>query len=122
MATGSTYRIKFLNVSPAEANMKAADLKTWLRKEVPDQDQLAIDRERTSKDSQDFGATLVLVLGTTAITAVAKGVQAWLAAHTGTRVEITMKDGAIEKVVATNVDARSGADMVNALAGGTKPQ
>ncbi|HKW02423.1 MAG TPA: hypothetical protein VJN96_21545 [Vicinamibacterales bacterium] len=119
MATGSTYRITFLNASPAEANMKAADLKTWLRKEVPDHDQLAIDRERTSKDSQDFGATLVLVLGTTAITAVAKGVQAWLAAHTGTRVEITTDNGT---VVATNVDAKSAAEMVKAMAGGTKPQ
>jgi hypothetical protein len=113
MVTGSTYRIKFLNASPAEANMKAADLKTWLRNEVP-QDQLSIDRERTSKDSQDFGATLVLVLGTTAITAVAKGVQAWLAAHTGTRVEITTDTGT---VVATNVDAKSAAEMVKAMAG-----
>ena len=112
MAEGSTYRIKFLNTTPAEANKKAADLKSWLRNEVPQQDQLSIDRERTSPDSQDFGATPVLVLGTTAITAVARGLEKWLTAHNGTRIEIITKHG---KVIATNVDPKSTADITKAL-------
>ena len=110
MATASTYKIKFLNASAAEANVKAADMATWLRNAVP-HDQLEVDRERTSKDSQDFGATLVLVLGTAAVTAVAKGVQSWLTAHTGTTIEITTDDGT---VVATNVNAKSAAEIAKA--------
>jgi hypothetical protein len=113
MATGPTYRIKFLNASPDEANTHATDLSDFLRHAVPLPDQLALKRERTSKDSQDFGATLVLILGTTAITAVAKGVQSWLAAHTGTVLEITDEHG---KIVATNINAKSAADITKAWA------
>lgn len=113
MATGPTYRIKFLNTSPDEANTKATDLSDFLRHAVPQPDQLGLKRERTSKDSQDFGATLVLILGTTAITAVAKGLQSWLAAHSGTTLEITDEHGT---VVASNINAKSAADITKAWA------
>ena len=114
MATAvPTYRIKFLHTSPDEANTNVTDLSEFLRDAVPQQDELGLKRERTSKDSQDFGATLVLILGTTAITAVARGIQSWLASHSGTTIEITDEHG---KVVATNVNAKSAADIAKAWA------
>ena len=113
MAQGSTYRIKFVNTSSDEANAKVTELSDYLRDAVPQHDQLDLKRERTSKDAQDFGATLVLVLGTTAITAVAKGLQSWLAAHTDTTLEITDEHG---KVVAKNINSKSAADITKAWA------
>jgi hypothetical protein len=113
MAAGPTYRIKFVNASPDEANAKVTELSDFLRDAVPQQEQLGLQRERTSKDAQDFGATLVLILGTTAITAVAKGIQSWLAAHTDTVIEITDEHG---KVVARNINSKSAADIAKAWA------
>lgn len=112
MADTSTYKVQFANVSKAEADAYAADLADYLRSTVPQQD-LKVDRERTSATSQDFGATLVLVLGTAAVTAVAKGVQAWLKAHTGTSIDITTPDGVI---VVKNADAKSAAEIAKAWA------
>jgi hypothetical protein len=114
MAIEPTYRITFLNTSPDEANQKAAELADWLKDTVPPRDLLQAKPERTDKDSQDFGATLVIVLGTAAATAVAKGVQSWLASHTGTTIEITDANG---HVVATNIDAKSAAEIAKAWSG-----
>jgi hypothetical protein len=105
------YHIKFLGLSAAEADVAAADLADFLKNEVSDRKQLQVDRQRTAPGSQDFGATLVLILGTAAATAVAKGIRAWLTAHTGTTIEITDEHGT---VVATNIDATSAAEIAKA--------
>ena len=111
MAIQPTYRITFLNTSPDEANQKAVELADWLKDAVHQANLLEAKPERTEKDSQDFGATLVLVLGTAAATAVAKGIQSWLASRTGTSIEIT---DAHSGIVATNIDAKSAAEIVKA--------
>ena len=108
MDTTLTYRIQFLNASPAQANDHAADLAHFLRNAVPGREKLKVERERTTEDAQDFGATVVLILGTGAAVAVAKGIQSWLA-RTGTAIEITDEKG---HLVATNVDANSAASIV----------
>jgi hypothetical protein len=41
---------------------------------------------RTSKESQDFGATLIVLLGTTSIAAIAEGIKTFIA-RTGTRLD-----------------------------------
>ena len=115
MESAPQYHIKFLGMSAAEADVAAADLADFLKTEVSDRQQLTVDRQRTSPGSQDFGATLVLVLGTAAATAVAKGIRAWLTAHTGTTIEITDGRG---KVVATNIDAKSAAEIAKAWSSG----
>jgi len=109
------YHINFLHMSAAEADTAAADLADFLKNEVVDRRQFQVDRQRTKPGSQDFGATLVLVLGTAAATAVAKGVRAWLTAHTGTTIEITDERG---HVLATNIDAKSAADIAKAWSAG----
>jgi membrane-associated two-gene conflict system component 1 (EACC1) len=111
MAVSPTYRITFLNTSPDEANQKAVELADWLKDAVPQTDLLQVKQERTNKDSQDFGATLVLLLGTAAATAVARGVQSWLAAHSGTTIEITDANG---HIVATNINAKSASEIAKA--------
>ncbi len=111
MPDTSTYKIEFANVSKAEADAYAADLADFLRTTIPAKD-LKVDRERTSATSQDFGATLVLVLGTAAVTAVGKGVQAWMKAHTGTSIRVKNQYG---ELTGDNLDAKTVADVVKAF-------
>ena len=69
---------------------------------------VALKRRKDREGTQDFGATLVLILGTGAITAVAKGLSAWIVRNSGARIIIT-KDG---EVVAENIDSRDAERIV----------
>ena len=113
MENGSTYNIRFVDQSDREASLLAVDLENHLRDVVTEQDALELARARTRPDAQDFGATLVLVLGTAAAGSIAKGIQSWLASHSGTKIEISDSVG---KVVATNIDAASAAAIMSAWA------
>jgi hypothetical protein len=59
----------------------------------------------------DFGATVVLILGTTAATAIAKGIQTWLAGNAGARIDI-LKDGS---VIARNLQSKDAVEIAKAL-------
>jgi hypothetical protein len=107
----ATYLIRFVDATPDEANVQAASLEEHLRYTAPGQVQF--DRRRTKEGAQDLGATLVLVLGTAAVTAVAKGIQSWLASRPGSSIDITDANG---RVVAQNIDAASAAQIAQAWA------
>lgn len=113
MESASTYTVRFVDQSESDGNMLAADLENHLRDVVAEQDALQLVRSRSTPDAQDFGATLVLILGTAAARSIAKGIQSWLASHNGTRIEITDSTGS---VVATNIDATSAAAIMSAWA------
>lgn len=100
-----TFEIRFFDCTPDEGNAYSEDLQQALREA---DSTVTLRRQRDIRDAQDFGATLVLILGTGAITAIAKGLSAWIARNSGARVVIT-KDG---KVVAENIDSRDAARIV----------
>src|ERR1700685_241831 len=77
--------IGFPGVSAAEANRAAASLSEALRDIDP---TVSVETVRDRPDAQDFGATLVLVLGTASISALSKGISSWIA-RSGTKLEIT---------------------------------
>jgi hypothetical protein len=104
----SPFLISFPGASTAEANRYAAELASALR-EV-DQD-LKAEQHRDREDTQDFGATLIVILGTASATAVAKGVAAWLARHSGAKIQINA-DGS---VVASNLDSADAARIAEAF-------
>jgi len=104
MADG-TFEIRFRDCTPDEATDYAADLQAELDKPNAG---ISVTRARDLKEAQDFGATLVLVLGTGAITALAKGLATWIARNSGARVVIT-KDG---KVIAENLNSEDAARVV----------
>jgi hypothetical protein len=108
---GVTYHIRFVGASLDEANVNAASLAEYLRDAVPQRERLGIERLPAKEGSQDFGATLVLILGTAAATAVATGIQAWLTAHRGTSLDISDTNG---NLVAKNIDFASAAAIVEA--------
>ena len=67
--------IRFDGLSSAEAGVEAQRLQEMLADSSPDVD---VKLRRDRSESMDMGATLVLLLGTPAIIAVAKGVAVWL--------------------------------------------
>ena len=70
-----TYLVTFEGISPADAQRYAEELRNALLDAVPD---MTIQRRRENPSTQDFGATLVLTLGTPAVLAVVKAVGDWL--------------------------------------------
>ncbi|MBN3753693.1 hypothetical protein G3N95_12145 [Paraburkholderia sp. Tr-20389] len=70
------FLIRFEELSPAEAGAQAQILKDALLDTTPHV-EARIERDRT--ESMDLGATLVLVLGTPAVIAIAKGLAAFMA-------------------------------------------
>src|SRR6266478_4662981 len=62
-----------------------------------------VEKHRESVDSQEFGSTLVLVLGTTAISTLAYGVAAWLSRNAGARITVRTAKG---EVVAEGLDSK----------------
>lgn len=106
----SPFTIKFPSASTAEANRYAADLAATLR-EVDR--NLKVEQTRDRPDTQDFGATLVVLLGTASVTAVAQGVATWLARHSGAKIQINA-DGS---VIASNLESGDAARIAEAFRG-----
>lgn len=69
------FMIRFEGLSSAEASVEALRLQEMLADASPDLD-VKLRRERA--ESMDMGSTLVLLLGTPAIIAAAKGLAVWL--------------------------------------------
>jgi hypothetical protein len=70
-----TYIIKFDGVSVADANRYADELRNVLLDATPD---ITVHRRRDDPHTQDFGATLILILGTPAVASVVTAVGNWL--------------------------------------------
>ena len=104
MADG-LFEIRFRDCTPDEANDYAADLQTELNGVTAG---VTVSRQKDAPEAQDLGATLVLILGTGAITAVAKGLSTWIARNSGAKVVIT-KDGT---VVAENLNSEDAARIL----------
>jgi hypothetical protein len=101
--------LRFADATPAEANIYALGLQG----ELQQFDGVAIERMRERQDTQDFGATLVLILGTASVTALARGIASWLRRNSGATIEITRSDGTRQKF--TNLDSRDAAKIASAI-------
>ena len=94
-----TYIITFDDVSAADANRYAEELRQALLDASPD---VEVHRRRDDPRTQDFGATLVLLLGTPAAVTVARAIGNWLALRRGT-ISIEAENGEITKITGTNL-------------------
>ncbi len=95
------FVLVFPDATTAEANRLAGTLADTVRDVDPG---VVVERRRDRPDSQDFGASLAIMLGTAAATAVAKGISAWLARNSGVRIEIKRKGETV--LVATHLDSK----------------
>jgi hypothetical protein len=93
--------ITFPDASVAEGNRLAGTLADTLSDSGP---SITVDRHRERADTQDFGATLAVVVGTAAATAMAKGIASWLARNSGARIEIRRGNKVI--LSATHLDSK----------------
>jgi hypothetical protein len=75
----------FHDSTTADGNRYAGSLAEVLRGVEP---AIQVERVRENPDRQDFGVSLAVVLGTAAVTALAKGIASWLARNSGAKMEI----------------------------------
>jgi hypothetical protein len=104
-----TFVIRFPLESKSEANKYARSLADELSREVDGLEKVEPNRE--DQNAMDFGATLVLVLGTASATAVANGIRKWLT-RTGTSAEL-QKDGTVKL---SNLESKDVAEIAKAFA------
>jgi hypothetical protein len=105
----SALIIAFEGASTGEANVYASDLANAIR----DIDRaVEVRQTRERPETQDFGATLAIVLGSASASAIATGISHWLARHSGVRLEIKTSVGT---VIATNLDSKHAPEIAKAL-------
>lgn len=92
--------------------MHVRSLLDYLHDEVPVAAGVKVEPRKVNPQSQDFGTTLLLILGTAAAKAIADGIKAWLQGHTGAAINIVTEQG---QVVIKNVESKSAAEIVKAL-------
>ena len=104
-----TMVLTFENVSVAEANRYAEDL----RRDLLDADpSVQVQRRRYDPNSLDFGASLVLVLGAPAVVVLAKAVEKWLIRNNAASIRLEGPDGIL---IAKNLDSKNAAAVLEAF-------
>lgn len=92
---------------------EAAQLSNELEQDIREAAAVDITRKKERQDTQDFGSTLVLVLGTPVAIIVAKAVATFLSRHSGATIRIS-KNG---ELVAQNLDSKDAARIAEAFSG-----
>jgi hypothetical protein len=103
-----TFIITFDDVSAADANRYAEELRQALLDASPD---VEVHRRRDDARTQDFGTTLVLFLGTPAAGVLAKALGDWLFRR---RIGLTIKTAEGE-IIATNITSKDAVKLVDRL-------
>jgi hypothetical protein len=86
--------ISFVDEKPALATRFANELSKEIRHNAPD---VEVSVARDDPENQDFGATLVLILGTPAIAALATALGNWLVLRNS--ASITMRNEKGEEII-----------------------
>lgn len=109
-------QLQFVISFPEEPVARANDFTAELREVVLDSHPDArAERRKDDPSTQDFGATLAVILGTPAVIVVAKGIQAWLRAHHGVKLHIKRCDGTI---VAENLTGDQAIELAELMLAG----
>lgn len=95
-----TFMLKFDGADISDANRYAESLRRALMETEP---ALSVDRVRTDATTQDFGATLVLVLGAPAVVAAVEAIKAWLVRNNQASISVWTPDGI---VVASRLESK----------------
>jgi len=101
--------IRFDDMTTADANRAAAELRKQLRSTLGP--RVSIDQIKENQETQDFGGTLAVVLGTPFALALAKGIRDYIAKR-GCRVVLETPEG---RVIATG-DAAANIDVASTVA------
>jgi len=108
MATESVFVLKFPGLSASDANKLTKDLEADLLRAG-----ITANRKRENEDSQDFGATLVLVLGAPAVVVASKALLAWVQRKNATSLRIEDASG---QLIADNLESKDAPALAEAFA------
>jgi len=97
-----TYIITFKDVSGEIASLYAGELRNAL---LDAASEIEVDQRRADARTQDFGSTLVLILGTPAVLAVAKAMGDWLQKRQSAIIDLDEKNGRVHAENLTSKDA-----------------
>ena len=78
-------QIDLVDTPAADAGRLAGELRDYVLDAAPDLD---VEQVRTDPSTQDFGASLLLLLATPAVVGVAKGIARWIEKRQTSAVEI----------------------------------
>jgi hypothetical protein len=95
--------ISFEGMTPADSTRLAEDLVTFVKSDV---EGVQAEVAGGSKDSMDLGATVVLILGTPALAALARGVANWIARQGDPDLVIRSKKGSVTVKRGLNPEAK----------------
>lgn|SRR5690242_7440062 len=101
------YTIKFAGISAAEAGFYGNELRDILLDANPD---VVVKQHRDDPRTQDFGSTLVLILGAPAVVSIANAIGNWLKLRNSASLTIE-KDGNIIAQNLTSKDASRLAEL-----------
>src|SRR6266542_4773384 len=93
-ATSQRLVVSFPALNPAEANRAAIDLQETILAACPGHDTLDVQVHKDRERTMDAGSTLVVLLGTPALTAVIGAIRSWILKY-GNSVEIKTTDGTV---------------------------
>lgn len=97
----SKVKVRLLGTNAAECDQSIAGLMDQLQTSA---NSIQIERVREKKEYMDFGATVAIVVGSAAATAIAKGIADWMAKNQAARLEIDTETG---KVLIENVNGKN---------------
>jgi hypothetical protein len=110
----ATLIFEFGAAAPAEQNRLAESLRDALLDAAPG---VQIERQRHDADAQDFGSTLVVILGTPAVVLLAKALRDWLTRTNAASVQVKTSHGT---VIATNLESKDVPAITSALLAATR--
>lgn len=103
------YTININGDSPADISRYAEELRDMLLDVTPD---IEVHRRRDNPYTQDFGATLVLVLGAPALVSIANALGNWLKLRSSASLTIETPD---KKIVVQNITSQDAARLAHIL-------
>jgi hypothetical protein len=118
MSSDIELRLAISADDAAAENQLASDLAESIADHAPD---LAVSRLREDDTTQDFGATLAVVLGSAAATKLAHGIAVWLARRQDARLRLERRnpDGSVTTIdVEGSMSARAERVVYEFLEGG----
>ena len=92
--------LSFEGVSKAEANVMAADLSDFLRERADIDSKVSREDPRT----QDFGATIILILSASSVKVIAGAIGTWMQRHREAEARLRISDISLDL---SNVDTKT---------------
>ncbi|MFF0488350.1 hypothetical protein ACFYTQ_04935 [Nocardia sp. NPDC004068] len=109
--TDHSITFSFADTDASEADALAGDLTESLREQLP---EVSVTRTRTDKQNQDFGATVVAIVGAPFMAKLAGGIAKWLARRSDAKLHMRRVD-MDGKEVEVSVNGRLGARQTEKL-------